>query len=114
MSARKSAPLLFLTTSASRPHFPKPAAAKSCAAYCATSPAAVRQSAIRRRSKTTRFSPNFETTKNEARVMEYDDFAGLFKRRMPDGLSLANPLKGTSTVVSCDANRVCYKRGKGA
>ena len=54
------------TTSASPAHCPRPAAARSCAACCATSPAARKPSATRRRWKITACWRNCGITKSDS------------------------------------------------
>ena len=64
-SPRRSAPSPSPTTSASPTRCRRPAAARSCAACCATSPPARRPSATRRRSRTSRCSRSCAKTKND-------------------------------------------------
>ena len=44
--------------------------------------------------------------------MDFDTFAQLLRDRLPQGLELNNPGAGTSTVMWCDDDRICYRRGK--
>lgn len=43
--------------------------------------------------------------------MNFDTFAELLRKSLPEGLVLDNPGGGTSTVMWCDKERVCYRRG---
>ncbi|MGE5327619.1 MAG: hypothetical protein ACM3NO_11315 [Deltaproteobacteria bacterium] len=43
--------------------------------------------------------------------VDFDTFAALFRGSLPDGLVLDNPGGGTSTIVWCDGERICYRRG---
>jgi len=43
--------------------------------------------------------------------MDFDTFNQLFRTNLPEGLVLDNPGGGTSTVIWCDKERVCYRRG---
>src|SRR5947199_28121 len=43
--------------------------------------------------------------------MTVTDFASLLKQHLAPGLVLDNPGGGTSTVVWCSEERVCYRRG---
>jgi hypothetical protein len=43
--------------------------------------------------------------------MEFDTFARLLRNSLPEGLVLDNPGGGTSTIMWCDGERVCYRRG---
>lgn len=44
--------------------------------------------------------------------MDLDTFAGRLKASLPKDLELDNPGRGTSTIMWCDGERVCYLRGK--
>ena len=44
-------------------------------------------------------------------LMEKIEFVQLFMASLPNGLSLQNPSRGTSTIIWCDGQKVCYKRG---
>ena len=43
--------------------------------------------------------------------MDFDTFARLLRNSLPEGLVLDNPGGGTSTIMRCDGERVCYRRG---
>jgi hypothetical protein len=43
--------------------------------------------------------------------VDFNAFAELFRNHLPEGLVLNNPGGGTSTIVWCDGERVCYRRG---
>jgi hypothetical protein len=43
--------------------------------------------------------------------MDFDSFARLLRSSLPKGLVLTNPSRGTSTIMWCDEERVCYRRG---
>jgi hypothetical protein len=43
--------------------------------------------------------------------VDFDSFAQLVRGNLPEGVVLDNPGGGTSTVLWCDAERVCYRRG---
>jgi hypothetical protein len=43
--------------------------------------------------------------------VDFDEFVQLLRTSLPVGVVLDNPGGGTSTVLSHDAERVCYRRG---
>lgn len=44
--------------------------------------------------------------------MDFDTFAQRLRTSLPEGMVLDNPGGGTSTVMWCDGERVCYQRGE--
>jgi len=44
--------------------------------------------------------------------MQFDTFANRLRHSLPEGTVLQNPGKGTTTVLWCDGERLCYQRGK--
>lgn len=46
--------------------------------------------------------------------MEYDAFVQSLMASLPEGTVMDNPGGGTSTVMWCDGERICYKRGRGS
>lgn len=46
--------------------------------------------------------------------MNYEAFVRSLTENLPEGLVMDNPGRGTSTVMWCDGERICYKRGRGA
>lgn len=44
--------------------------------------------------------------------MDFDTFAARLCSSLPEGIVLNNPGGGTSTVMWCDGERLCYKRGE--
>jgi hypothetical protein len=43
--------------------------------------------------------------------VDFDAFAQLLRGSLPEGLVLDNPGGGTSTIMWCDGERICYRRG---
>jgi hypothetical protein len=43
--------------------------------------------------------------------VDFDRFAQLLRTSLPEGTVLENPGGGTSTILWCDDERVCYRRG---
>ncbi len=43
--------------------------------------------------------------------MDFDSFAQLLRESLAEGIVLHNPGGGTSTILWCDTERVCYRRG---
>jgi len=45
-------------------------------------------------------------------IMKYEEFVYHLKANVPDGLIMKNPGSGISTVIWCDEEQICYKRGQ--